>query len=64
MIINLFKLIIDFDEMNIRNLGEDKLAFYFELMIREKNIYIIDRNVDDDAYPKSILLQGVDEKET
>lgn len=60
-----FKLIIDFDEMNIRNLGEDKLAFYFELMIREKNhIYIIDRNVDDDTYPKSILLQGgTDEKE-
>ncbi|CCY06991.1 unknown [Coprobacillus sp. CAG:698] len=52
---------INFDEMKIRNLKNDKFGFYIELMFLDKNyIYIIDRSVDDDTYPQSIIISGGD----
>ena len=52
---------INFDEIKIRNLKNDKFGFYIEFMLLDKNyIYIIDRSVDDDTYPQSIIIRGGD----
>lgn len=52
---------INFDEIKIRNLKNDKFGFYIEFMLLDKNyIYIIDRSVDDDTYPQSIIISGGD----